>query len=60
MNRDQIEGPFRQLTGEAKRIWGALTDDDCARAEGSSDKLIGIIQERFGDTKDAIRQKLKL
>jgi uncharacterized protein YjbJ (UPF0337 family) len=60
MNRDQIEGPFRQLIGEAKRLWGALTDDDVKRAEGSTDKLIGVIQERFGDTKDAIRRKLKL
>jgi uncharacterized protein YjbJ (UPF0337 family) len=60
MNRDQVEGPWLQLKGEAKKLWGELTDDDFTRADGSGDKLIGIIQERFGDTKDAIRRKLKM
>jgi uncharacterized protein YjbJ (UPF0337 family) len=60
MNRDQVQGPWLQLRGEAKKLWGALTDDDLMRAEGSTDKLVGIIQQRFGDTKDAIRRKLRL
>lgn len=60
MNRDQVQGSFTKLRGDAKRLWGDLTDDDFKRAEGSSDKLIGIIQERFGDAKDAIRRKLNM
>jgi uncharacterized protein YjbJ (UPF0337 family) len=31
---------------------------DFLRAEGSIDKMVGIIQERFGDTKEAIQKKL--
>lgn len=58
MNRDQVEGTWEQLKGKAKRVWGELTDDDLTRAEGSSDKLFGIIQEKFGDTKEAIKDKL--
>lgn len=60
MNRDQVVGSFKQIQGEAKRIWGALTDDDFTRAEGSTDKLVGIIQARFGDATDAIRRQLRL
>ncbi len=58
INRDQAEGAWKQLTGRAKRVWGELTDDDLKRAEGSADKLYGIIQERFGDTKEAIKRKI--
>ena len=58
MNRDQTMGAFEQLKGKAKRMWAELTDDDFKRAEGSTDKLYGIIQQRFGDTKEAIKQKL--
>lgn len=58
MNRDQAQGNFEQLKGKAKRIWGELTDDDVKKAEGSSDKLYGIIQERFGDSKETIKKKL--
>ncbi|TXD33895.1 CsbD family protein [Lujinxingia vulgaris] len=58
MNRDQTQGQFEQLKGKAKRIWGELTDDDVKKAEGSADKLYGIIQERFGDSKESIKKKL--
>lgn len=58
MNKDQVQGKWEQVKGRAKRAWGELTDDDFLRAEGSEDKLLGIIQEKFGDTKDAIQEKL--
>jgi uncharacterized protein YjbJ (UPF0337 family) len=58
MNKDQAQGKWEQLKGKAKKVWGELTDDDVKKAEGSADKLFGIIQERFGDTKAAIKAKL--
>lgn len=58
MNQDQAKGVFEQLKGRAKQVWGALTDDDFAKAEGSADRLYGLIQQRFGDTKEAIKAKL--
>lgn len=58
MNQDQAQGVWDEVKGKAKRIWGELTDDDFLKAEGSADKLYGIIQQRFGDTKEAIRDKL--
>lgn len=58
MNKDQAEGKWEQVKGRAKKAWGELTDDDIKKAEGSEDKLFGIIQEKFGDTKDAIQKKL--
>ena len=58
MNQDQAKGMWEQIKGRAKKAWAELTDDDFKRAEGSADKLYGIIQERFGDTKDAIKAKL--
>jgi len=58
MNQDQAKGAFEQLKGKAKRVWGELTDDDMLKSEGSEDKLYGLIQEKFGDTKEAIKAKL--
>jgi uncharacterized protein YjbJ (UPF0337 family) len=58
MNEQQIKGQWEQLKGKFKRAWGELTEDDFLRAEGSMDKLAGIIQERFGDSKESIRRKL--
>ncbi len=58
MNRDQASGKWDQIKGRAKKAWAELTDDDLKKAEGSMDKLSGIIQEKFGDTKEAIQAKL--
>ena len=58
MNSDQAKGQWEQLKGKAKRIWGELTDDDFMKAQGDADKLYGLIQQRFGDTKEVIQQKL--
>ncbi|ADO71680.1 CsbD family protein [Stigmatella aurantiaca] len=58
MNQDQVNGVWEQFRGKAKQVWGELTDDDFMKAEGSTDRLYGIIQQRFGDTKEAIKAKL--
>jgi len=58
MNQDQFSGKWEQIKGRAKKAWGELTDDDFKKAEGSVDKLYGLIQEKFGDTKETIQAKL--
>ena len=59
MNTDQVKGKFKQLSGEIKRKWGQVTDDDLKQAQGSMEKLIGKIQERSGDRREAIEEWLK-
>jgi len=48
MNKDILEGKWKQMRGEAKAWWGKLTDDDLDRAAGKFDVLAGILQERYG------------
>jgi uncharacterized protein YjbJ (UPF0337 family) len=48
MNEDIFKGKWSQFKGNAKQIWGDLTDNDIARAEGNYDEFVGILQERYG------------
>lgn len=48
MNTDILSGKWKQVKGEVKKQWGKLTDDDLAIVEGQQDKLIGLLQERYG------------
>lgn len=48
MNEDTFKGQWNQVKGSLKQFWGDLTDDDITRAEGSYDKFIGVLQERYG------------
>ena len=54
----RAEGTWKQFKGRLKEAWGALTDDDLDRAEGQRDQLIGRIQERTGESREAIRRKI--
>ena len=47
-----MAGKWKQLKGGLKQIWGNFTDSDIEKIDGSYDKLIGIIQERYGHTKE--------
>ena len=59
MDRDQVKGKYKQLAGEIKRKWGQVTDDDLTEAQGNMEKLVGKIQERSGDQREAIEKWLK-
>ena len=54
MNADTFKGKWGQLKGELKRKWGKFTDDDLMHIEGSYDKFLGKVQERYGMEKDEI------
>ncbi|AWT48353.1 CsbD family protein [Psychrobacter sp. YP14] len=58
MNKDTFKGEWKQLKGNIKQQWAELTDDDLTHAEGSFDKLVGRIQERYGDTKEKVEQQV--
>jgi uncharacterized protein YjbJ (UPF0337 family) len=59
MNKDIVKGKLKQLAGEIKQKWGRITDDDLMQAEGSLDKLVGRIQERTGEQREAIEKWFK-
>ncbi len=58
MNRDILQGKWKQLKGQAKQKWGKLTDDELDRIEGSRDELVGLIQERYGRSRDEAEKEV--
>ena len=52
MNKDIFEGQWKQIRGEAKAWWGKLTDDDLERAAGKFDVLAGLLQEKYGYSRE--------
>lgn len=45
---DVLQGNWKQLRGYLKEWWGKLTDDDVMKINGQRDKLVGILQTRYG------------
>ena len=52
MNTDILEGKWKQIRGEAKAWWGKLTDNDLDRVAGKFDVLVGLLQEKYGYTRE--------
>jgi uncharacterized protein YjbJ (UPF0337 family) len=59
MNDDVFTGQWRQLRGSLKSWWGKLTDDDLDRIGGQKDKLVGLVQERYGQTRDEAEREVE-
>lgn len=58
MNWDQIEGKWKQLKGTAKVKWGKLNDSDLDVISGRREQLVGLIQQRYGLTKEAAEKQV--
>ncbi|MEM1270333.1 MAG: CsbD family protein [Bacteroidota bacterium] len=50
----QAEGQWQQFSGRLQEAWGALTNSDVDRYEGQREQLIGAIQEKTGEAREAI------
>ena len=59
MNKDILEGKWKQVRGEAKSWWGKLTDDDLDRAAGKLDILAGLLQEKYGYTRQRADEEIE-
>ncbi len=58
MNTLEIKGNWNIIKGTVKQKWAALTDDDLQYIDGQQDELVGRIQKRTGESRDAIEQAI--
>ena len=52
MNKDVFEGKWKEMRGQAKEWWGKLTDDELEQAGGNAEQLIGLIQQKYGYSRE--------
>lgn len=58
MNWDQVAGKWKQMKGDLRTRWGKLSDDDLQSVGGQKDKLVGLIQERYGIEKEEAQRQV--
>jgi len=54
ITRQELEGKWKQLKGQIREHWGQLTDDELQRARGDAEQLVGMIQEKTGESRREI------
>jgi uncharacterized protein YjbJ (UPF0337 family) len=55
----EIKGDWNITKGKLKEKWAKLTDNDLQYAEGKAEELVGRIQKRTGETREAVEKALK-
>ena len=59
MNTLEIKGDWNIAKGKLKQKWAKLTDDDLQYVEGKQEELVGRIQKRTGETREAVEKAIK-
>ena len=58
MNEDVLKGQWKQAKGNVREWWGKVTDDDVDRINGKAEQLVGVLQERYGWTRERAKQEM--
>jgi uncharacterized protein YjbJ (UPF0337 family) len=59
MNTLEIKGDWNITKGKLKQKWGKLTNSDLRYADGKYDELLGRIQKRTGESREAVEKALQ-
>lgn len=59
MNNLKFKGNWNIAKGKLKQKWAKLTDSDLQYIEGQEDQLVGRIQRRTGETRDAVERAVR-
>jgi uncharacterized protein YjbJ (UPF0337 family) len=58
MNQDTIQGKWNEIKGEIRKVWGNVTGDELEQTKGDLTSISGIIQQRYGQRKEDVSEKL--
>ena len=59
VNPDFFAAKWQQMRGTLRSWWGKLSDDDWERIGGQKDRLIGMLQEKYGYAKDMASREVE-
>jgi uncharacterized protein YjbJ (UPF0337 family) len=58
VNKDILEGKWKQVRGKIKETWGDLTDDELDQVSGKYDVLVGKLQEKYGYSRQEAEKEI--
>ncbi|HEX9681419.1 MAG TPA: CsbD family protein [Anaerolineales bacterium] len=59
MHEQALKGKWREIQGRIRTWWGNLTDDDVAKIDGKLETLLGLLQQRYGYTRERAEQEVE-
>lgn len=56
MNRNVLHGKWKQIRGKVREQWAQIADHDLDKITGKREQLVGLVQEKYGYTKQKAEQ----
>jgi uncharacterized protein YjbJ (UPF0337 family) len=58
LNEEQIRGKWNEIKGGIRNVWGRITEDDLEKVKGNFSELTGIVEKKYGQTKETIKKDI--
>ena len=58
MNKDILQGQWKQIKGGIQEQWGKLTNDDLDQIQGNYEQFVGRLQERYGYSREEAEREI--
>jgi uncharacterized protein YjbJ (UPF0337 family) len=58
LNEEQFSGKWKEIKGGIRNLWGRLTDDELESVKGNVTEVTGLVERKYGETKEEIKAKL--
>jgi len=58
MNQDIFEGKWKEFKGQMREWWGKITDDELEQANGNAEQIAGLLQQKYGYTREAAEEEI--
>ena len=58
MTQPEAMTRWQELNGAVRRRWSALTEDDVRSVRGNAERLITVLQDRYGFARDEAIKEL--
>ncbi len=59
-NKNVLHGKWKQIRGKVTEQWAQIADHDLDKIAGKREQLVGLVQEKYGDTKEKAEQDVDL
>ncbi len=59
LNEQQFERNWPEIKGGIRNLWGKISDQELESVKGDLAEVTGLVEEKYGETKDEIKLKLK-
>ena len=59
INKDILLGKWKEISGEAQKKWGEITENDLEKVKGNMTALQGLIEQKLGVSKEDAQKKVE-